>query len=365
MHAMANLQSNRNSTLSSFHLTLLLAVGLAFLGTSQALETIDLYTVSLPAESDEPSERQQIARKGLELVYRRASGDRNVLQSSPALRQYLGKAESYLQTFRYARRGGSTDSSPLEAYLSFSPISIKQHLRETGTPFWQENRPLVTVLMLVNAAESGSSTVVGAQAPISANQVLLQAKQIGLPVKLVKATSLQPGNELWSQSNAQLIDMLRTRNAKAILVGKLQQVNQSTWRSNWAFEGEGLQRDTSGNASSASETIAQGLALAQKTLAQRLANRLQPAANSQGLASRQRLEIEGIDSIEQYFALKKALAGLPSLEQYQVLQFSAGVVTLELRTQMSLASIARTLGQSGKLTPMPSGQNSVYRWSGS
>ena len=190
MHDMDNRHSFAHSFFTMLKPALALTCWLCCLSVSYALERVDIYSVSLPASSDEPSERKKIAQDALELVYRRASGDPSVMQNSPALKQFLGKAESYLQTFRYARRGGSAGDQPLVAYLSFAPASIKQHLRQTGTAFWQENRPVVTVLLLIKSSKTGRIALAGERGLISAKQVRLQANQVGLPVSLVRSSTL-------------------------------------------------------------------------------------------------------------------------------------------------------------------------------
>ena len=319
-----------------------------------ASKTVAIYSVSVMVANDSPAERKSAAKKALNTVYQRATGNPKPLRAYPQLRSYLENATRYLATYAYQKDGRGTgysdeadslsaitsgDKSSLRVVLQFDSVAIKQHLRESGAPFWSERRPVLeTVIVTLSKGESPKvvEPSQGRSDLIAQNLVDYHAADLGLPNSNKLARSLNAAS-IWASDDEDLRSKAR-RSDNPVLYGRVTTGNQL--RAQWTFVWGDILYTESSSASSQGSLVRQGVGIAQKQLASRLASRIDSPSIGGG---RQNLTIIGIDSVERYSALVDHLDSLEVMRNYVIVGYTNDRVELELNTQASAASLRSML----------------------
>lgn len=337
-----------------------------------ASKTVDIYSVSVNVANDSPSERKSAAKKALDMVYQRATGNPKPLRAFSQLRSYLDNATRYLATYAYQNEGpsvaGSAEADSLSAVrdendgslrvvLQFDSVAIKQHLRESGAPFWAEQRPELEIVIMT-LSEAGTPKMVqsspGRSQLIAQTVVDYHAADLGLPSSSKLARSLNAA-AIWALGDEDLRSKAR-RSDNPVLFGRVTVGNQL--RAQWTFVWGDILYTEISSASRQGSLVRQGISIAQKQLASRLASRIDSPSIGGG---RQSLTISGINSVERYSALVDHLDSVEVMRNYVIVGYSNNRVELELNTQASASSLRSMLRLDKRLVAQDASSLS-YQW---
>ncbi len=356
----------------------LVLLWLIFVPPALAFEQFDLFEVTLNVSGDSRSERQSATRMALETVYQRASGQDSVVQSHPGLRSKLDSASRFLQTYGYTqqeRTAGDAAQSPgsgtsavqqdLLLSLRFSPEAIKSHFRELRIPFWGEQRPLLSTVLVVEQVSTDRSGLVISdlnsqwlrRAAVSA------ASEVGLPTLLKPAGGQSAAQRFMEASRAQQLARAQASGDEATFLAQISQLSSGKWRGEWTFYWDGVLQQQSHTEQDFKQLLRHGFALARAEFARQLATPLGRARGGLAQQGMQRITLAGVRSIEDYFRLTRYLDSVEGFSGYQIAAFDRSSLAIDLPAQLPAATVKRLLVASGVVEAVDT-YAKRYRWSG-
>ncbi len=348
-------------------LLLLVAVLMCSLATAGRVD--NLYEVQLPVAGQSPAVLKEAAAIGLEKVFVRVSGHRQLVDSA-VIAAALASPEPFLTRYRYQRQEQGADAA-LRLDMSFSPRQVNAVLQSAGLPVWSANRPGVLLWMVVDT--DAGRQFLGAGAYPELEQALREeVRRRGLSLQLPLLDLVDAGNlsaqQLWQMSE-QAVRAASVRYAPPfILMGRASQFSTGQWLASWALldEQSSLRFDTD------SLETPQFLAAAIDRVADVQARRY-AVSSAAGARGRTLIHIGGLQQFGDYAQLISYLESLAVVEHANAAWMTSEELVLELVLKDDMEKVRRYLQLDGRLRELSGAQGSTrsplavtgyYRWVG-
>lgn len=200
---------------------------------------LDLYRSVVPVRSQDASERQFAAQKGLQEVLVRMSGSRDVLDNE-VVQEAIGHAQRYLEQFQYARLSDTElRQKGFEENLSlvFSPKVVKEILRDAKEPFWPETRPKTLVWLVENHIDEGKRFITPDSGhplitSLNSNAELRGAPLIYPLMDLDDQIALSP-EQVWALDELAIADASARYQPDVVLLARFSETSQGIMLATW------------------------------------------------------------------------------------------------------------------------------------
>lgn len=301
-----------------------LLIGL-WAAAANAVDVPSLYTAQVTVDRSERDPRARAYEDALTAVLLRVSGvelagDRDLVES------LFPRPASYVMQFR----PGPDDT----LWVTFDGQSIEDVLQASGQSFWGSDRPL-TVLWLAVDWGQGKREIIGADdaesstdeaRSIDRNQLLRErildlARKRGLPVvfPLLDLADRQQVSfsDIWGGFDEPLLQASQRYQASSVLVGRIRP--DSGQRNRWNYYFGGQQRSLTGQPETVLNEIGDMLAA------------------EFSIRGDERLEwvdvrVAGIESVDDYGALTRVLAGINLIDEIKVVEVTGDEVHYQLKS---------------------------------
>lgn len=332
----------------SFLATLL--TGLMLLAPlAQAVPVNDLYEASVPASGQHDTARKQALAGALAVVLTKVSGHTDVA-SNPTLREALGNATRYAQTFSFVQDGSDAAAPQLRLAASFYPPSIDQLLADAGLPVWGRERPQTIVWLAIEA--DGARYLLPAEGDSLAPFLIASAAKRGLPISLplmdIDDRQALTYSDVVGGFTDRILAASQRYGGNSILVGHLRQRGAGDWDARWTHLLGGVQRDwfanEGGGRLNLQASFDAGIGGTADALAQRYAIRA-------GSESRVEVSVRGVDSISDYARTMNYLGGLSIVERVQPRVVMPGQMLLTLDVKGGRQALADVVALGRLLEP--------------
>ena len=212
--------------------------------STKAANVPDLYQGTVPVDDRSAASRQAAVQNALKVVLVKVSGNANVA-SVPAVAARIDQANTMLQQYRYlASLQTPLGTTGLQLQAKFDAASVNQLLQQAGQALWPNNRPRLGVWLFVEGLDNTTHTMttdLDAADPLAVLPFLLKqaAHDRGVPIVLptqsiVKANQIDM-NDLDNLPDTALMPLLTTLHADGLLIGRIVQMGDNAWQSNWTF----------------------------------------------------------------------------------------------------------------------------------
>lgn len=290
----------------------------------------ELFTVEQAVEDRHESTREQAAKRGLERLIGRLSGDYGGLDEEHRAYPLLAKAGSYLEGYRYINLDGG-----LGVELRFDADALKSALGEFDVAIWGGHR---RPLLLWAAADFDGQRVMLSEresAAHSAKEVELlqtlqrEARRRGLPLMFPLLDWRDRASlgyvEIWGGFAARIRQASARYGGPRVVGVALRQTATGAWQASWtALLGEKSLRLRSGPAPLA-KVVEEGFDLVGKTLIERYA-----VVPGEGGGRQIKVVVLGVDRVGDYSGLLRRLQQVDGVGEIQVVSVEGRRVMLEL-----------------------------------
>jgi hypothetical protein len=195
------------------------------------------YLISVPVASQSQSDWHQGVENALQQVLIKVSGSDRIIQSGK-IRNQLPQADQLVQSYTYITNPGPNGQNSTLLQVQFYPQAIKQLLQQAGAKTWNNQRPLVLILL---ALQTSSDRVLINNNPNEATASALQnnANRRGLPI-LLPMMDLQDMqtvtvDDIWQLDPNAAVIAAKRYGANNIVEAKMYADNNDQWHGQWLF----------------------------------------------------------------------------------------------------------------------------------
>ncbi len=311
-------------------------IGLWAMPAIHAAPAGNLFVAEVPISERTKEGKDDATKRALAEVLIKISGSRTVSRMANA-QTVLQSANSYVQQFRYTTNG--------TMLVGFDGRKLQSEMRTAGLPVWSADRPATLVWLAVDNG-NGDRQLLAAddQGPIR-NEIEELAASRGIPLvwPLYDSTdrTLVEVADVWGGFADNILSASRRYGTEGVLVARVSRGPSGPLYGTWELNIEGD-----------SNTWRGGFADSIHRLADFYAERLSVSATA-GPAERLPMSIDGLTSAGAYAQAINAIEKLSVVERVQVVQVSGSLVMLELTLLGDSSQVARALGLSRLLEPVP------------
>lgn len=305
---------------------------------------LDLYRSVVPVRSQEVSERQFAAQKGLQEVLVRMSGSASVLEDE-IIQGAIGQAQRYLEQFQYARLDDpELKQKGFEENLSlvFSSRVVKNLLRDARKPFWPETRPKTLVWIVENHIDDGKRFVAGDSRHPIIESLEASAKLRGAPLiypllDLDDQIALSP-EQVWSLDEFAIADASARYNPDVVLLGRFSETSQGVMLATWQL----IHRGESRVYDSRSEDLTSLGMDAIEPLSEWMSSVYGIVPQAQG-EQKMYISVAGVNSFAGYMGAFNYLKGLAMAKDVQLVAARQDSLLLALAADTDIEKLITTL----------------------
>lgn len=365
----------------------LLCVCLIFSGlitfTADAAEVGGLYQATVPLQSrDDERERQQAFATAMREVLVKLSGRTDALQNAD-VRRALGTAQTYVEAWAYrslpvadAATGASTSTAitattagtGVALEVSFFQSQLQSLLESAGIPVWPANRP-DTLLWIVEQDASGQRTLADNSSPL-VSELRAHAAERAMPLispilDLQDRLALRP-DQLWSLDAAAISGASARYGTDSVLVLRIMHLVSGDVIARAEHHLRGLVRELDALEAPLQPFLADSIDLAARELAANYGVFVSGVENSTQVS----LQVQGIDSIDDYAGVLRYLEGLAVVKGVQVARAEGALLVLDVSTTGQLRQLIETLALDRRLQALSDavrdgeGFQLSYQWQG-
>lgn len=319
---------------------------------------LDLYRSIVPVRSQDTSERQFAAQKGLQEVLVRMSGSASVLES-PVVQEAIGKAQRYLEQFQYTRLEDSNlKQKGFEENLSlvFSPRVVKEILRDAKQPFWPETRPKTLVWLVENHADEGKRFLTADMSHPLIQSLNASAKLRGAPLiypllDLDDQIALSP-EQVWGLDDTAITEASARYSPDVILLGRFSETSQGVMLATWQI----VHRGDSRVFDSRSDNIASLGLDVMAPLSEWMSSVYGIVPQAQG-EQKMYLNVGGIVNFAHYMEAYNYLQGLAMAKDVQLVAARQDTLLLALAADTDIEKLISTLKLDNRLREVVRGND--------
>lgn len=322
-------------------------------------DELSLYEASVPVKSQSPDERARSLPAALAQVIAKVSGQRNAA-SSPAIRGSLGQATQIVQDTRYATEQQTIAGVPVygqKMIASFDHDAVDALIAGAGLPVWPSPRPK-PVLWLVIDDGKGPRMVNAAHVNV-VRSLTDRGSDRGLGFQLPNGSASESAAAMaaaW-QGQAQAVSSPSAAYGTSLaLVGKLSR-GAGGWTASW------LLMDGSTELNRWSETnpdARAAMANAADTSADVLARKYARVISG-GPAGVFAVEVDGIDSGDEYVRLMGYLQGMGVIRHIVLLDASGDKLRMQLDLANGIEGFRSLVSAGHVLQAAGDGSSAVFR----
>jgi hypothetical protein len=307
---------------------LCLSVAAGLSGTASGLTRVDLYQAQTPLDGRSEAAQTAAFQAALRVVLIRVTG-RRTADEEAVFAPLVTNARRYVQQFRTAPDG--------QLWVSFDGAAIERWLTQNGQPLWGRERP--STLVWLSVTTGASTAVVSADDNSELKDAISAAAVLrGIPLVWPPAASAGAAGSVPAE-------VARRVGAEGVLIGRANGATADA-QVRWTFQYQDRSSDFAGaldGVNRAADLYA-GLFAASGTLA--------PVD----------IEVSGVTDLRQYAAVQSYLESSNFITHVGVLALTADAVRFRLTTRGGIESLAQALSLTGKLQPLPAGDNGLHRF---
>ncbi|SMY17129.1 hypothetical protein PAQU9191_02401 [Photobacterium aquimaris] len=295
----------------------------------------DLYQTQVALIGSDQQADQAAREQGLANVLVKISGNTDILNNS-AIKAAITNSGRYISQFGYSQVDGQRALD-----LSFDKNQIKQLLIQSKASIWKDQRPNILVWMV--DSDGQQRNILWDQ---STNALVNDTKQAadsrGLPLTfpvgdITDATAVNV-SDLWGNFIDPIAAASHRYHANGLLLVKAQQQPDGTVNLNWQFYPQQPSKiataETQPITGTASGTLAQTSTQMINKVTDYLANKYAVALG--GVAGgKVNIEVDNIQSTEDFFALEKMLNNLTTVGSANAMRIKGNSVIFQLNLQGS------------------------------
>jgi len=322
----------------------ILIILLGFCGSAMSAQTEGLYSAQVPLPGKGGSVLKKAFDVALGEVLVKVTGRQDIGEDR-AVRSQFDDASALVQQYRMV--------PDEEVWVLFDRVAIKRTLDRLGLPVWGDERPTTLVWLIMDAGtgqreilaagsnieDPAESSAPGRLASIatlenSVREMLQDAAEArGLPIilPLVDTEELRSISisAVWGGFAESLQDASERYGADAVLVGRAQRLSNDQAQVRWTLLVDAERLDWDG-----------GVASGPNELADYFAARL---ATSIGNSRRFLLQVNGVNSVDDYGRVSSYLEALDVVEDHAVDRVAESEVVFSLKVRGDLDRLMRTI----------------------
>jgi hypothetical protein len=302
-------------------------VGLS--GTVFGLTRVDLFQAQVPVDGRSEAAQTAAFQAALRIVLVRVTG-RRTADEDAVFAPLVNNARRYVQQFRSA-----PDS---QLWVAFDGAAIERWLTQNGQPLWGHERPSTLVWLSVPTGPQAGAVISAEDTSELKDAMEAAALLRGIPLVWPPAASAN------TAANAPA-DVAHRLGAEGVLIGRANSA-AATAAVRWTLQFQDRSSEFSGaldGVNRAADLYA-GLFAASGTLA--------PID----------IEVSGVADLREYANVQTYLESLTFITHVGVLALTADTVRFRLTTRGGIDPLAHALSLSGKLQPLPAGDNGLHRF---
>lgn len=341
---------------------LLLWCGLWVSANAPAMEVTGLFEAEVPVVGQDAAVRQDAMRAALAEVLVKVSGHRAV-GTLPGVAELTNAAPQYVQQFVYrnaAMLPGQRASQPPARVLwvRFDRDALIRVLRANGIAIWGNARP--ALLLWLDVREQNERSIVSIDNKPEWKQFIESiTKSRGVPLLLPvldanELASMQT-TDPWNASPEEVMRISTRYHPEAVLVGKVESRN-GEWLSTWSFYDQENRQAWSASGETRDAVVLDGI---QKAIDELVAhyNSADTAPADAGLL----LQINDVQTLEEYARVTKYLGSLASVAQLQLLRVEGLNLIFRVEAQGGAQRLTSDIRLGTTLAPMPANANTDGR----
>ncbi len=329
-----------------------------------SLPVDDLYMAEVLVVGENQTQLTKGAQAGLLQVLVRVSGTREVEKSILVARD-LRNPEAYYYQYSYESTSRSfqigDETIPAKLLrIHFEPNAVAKLLRRAGFPVWGSNRPGVLLWLALSDAD-GRRIISETDTSEITVALLDQARLRGLPLLFplldLEDTASLSTAEIWGVFLGRIDEASRRYNPDSILTGRIQKDTVGRWSASWSYRIEGDWHQIDSVAYSVDEMV--------RTMVDKLANQLAEKYAIDSSRSQVVLNIESVDSVEDYAALSQYLESLAPVLASFVVKVHEDVVEFRLSTEGQNEQLVKVIELDEKMLLLDTDESREvlhYRW---
>ncbi len=298
-------------------------------GTASGLTRVDLYQAQVPVEGRSEAAQSAAFQAALRIVLVRVTG-RRTADEETVFAPLVTNARRYVQQFRTAQDG--------QLWVSFDGAAIERWLTQNGQPLWGHERPSTLVWLSVSSGAAANIVVSADDSSELKDAIDATALLRGIPLVWPPAASANAAGSVPAE-------IARRMGAEGVLSGR---ANGTTAEAavRWTLQYQDRSSEFAGaldGVNRAADLYA-GLFAANGTLA--------PVD----------IEVSGVTDLRQYANVQNYLESSSFITHVGVLALTADAVRFRLTTRGGIESLTQALSLTGKLQPLPAGDNGLHRF---
>ena len=302
-----------------------------------------LYEAEVPVNSQGENERNAGFARAMAQVLGKVTGDRGAA-GRPGVGQELRHARDYVKGFDYRQdEGRSASGAPTfttTLIVRFEPERIDETIAMLGLPVWAEPRPKPVLWLAIDDGR-GPRLVALAQSN-AARSVLDRAIERGYRLGLPSGSAAEQAaaGAIWRGDTAAIARLSSRYSPPMQLIGKLYRV-PGGWRADWTFVDSGKVLSTwTVDQPDARRAMASGADGAADALSKKYARR----STAAGEAGHYVVQIDGIDSADDYLRLMSWLQSQPVVRGIVPVRAVPGALALDVDLLTGLPGLKRAAG---------------------
>ncbi|MHB1947774.1 MAG: DUF2066 domain-containing protein [Gammaproteobacteria bacterium] len=336
-----------------FTLILLLLTNAVF----AAVRVDTLYEAKVPVASQAAEERAKALPTALAQVMIKVNGNSHVMDN-PKLKADLNTANSLMQAFGYASSG--TTAKPYLLDIQFDPEGVNKLFRDTATPIWGVNRPLILAWVECKEKDKPAEIVDSSSEGVIQKTIKAHAEQRGLPLILpmMDVTDLDQVsvNDIVNMNVDKLQSVSERYASDAILIVHVFELSDGFSLQSKLVMGKDVWTwNITGKSKAAIlNTLIDNIT---DTLAGRYATVV-----SNTVQDKVKIKVTGVAQQNDFDQMLRYMQHLPSVAAVQVVKVEGSDVTLEINLRATRSAFMKTISDSKKLIPVSDNQQLVYQW---
>jgi hypothetical protein len=318
-------------------LTAIMCFGTAVLGLAAAaigLGRADLYQATTTVADHSEAAQESAFQFALRIVLVRVTG-RRTAGDDPALAPLLGNARRYVQQYRSAPDN--------QLWVAFDGAAIERWLTQNGQPLWGRDRPATLVWLVVQNGSQGGNVLTADDKSELKDVVVTAAEARGIP--LIWPSSAAATEAGGNAAPAALAEIAHRLSADAVLTGRASST-AATANMRWNLQFQDHNSDFAGTVEGVNRTadLYAGIFAASGSLA--------PLD----------IDVSGVADTRDYASVQAYLESLTFIAHVGVEGLSGDTVRFRLTTRGGIEPLQHAIALSGRLQPLPVGDNGIQRF---
>lgn len=318
---------------------LFLILGMLAAGSGKAVEVSGLFEAEVPVADREQTAREEAFLRAFNTVLVRLTGSSSVADRA---QEAVGEARDYVQQYQYRE-----DEEGYALWVRFDGQTLEDAVRSAGLPIWGSERPAVLIWLAVD--QEDRRYLIGEEGSGNARSILeAEAQARGLPL-------MYPLMDLEDRQRVNIADVMggfddtalrasRRYGPDVVVVAQAQASDGGFWRSHWRLYYGGQEQEWSSQGESLPKLLTENV----DTLADALAAQLAIDAGTQA-RNTLRLDIIGVDSLEDYAFIEQYLASLAPVSGLQTARVTPDSASFDVRLSGDARDLERVIALDGSL----------------